>query len=326
MKASGIFIFIILTFLLSSAVFSQNPFDLAHRIKTEFDTTQGFSDSLKVIDPSITDQWDPDSESIRYPMDTASRVIERFKSDKDDAKILPESPSTLKPPEEKAVTESPPKIRKDKSESHNLLLLIFLVCSIFLALIILADRSVLNKLFRALINDNFLNFFMREQKGGTSLQLFFLHLFFIINLGILAYFFADNILNLQTDFRLWQCILAVGGIYLVRHFSMIYLKLFVKAGKEINQFYFTIIIFNIFLGLLVFPLNALAAFGPDIISNTAIYISLFFLIIFYLVRQLRGLFIGSKFLADHQFHFFIYLCTVEIAPLLILGKIFVTIS
>ena len=36
---------------------------------------------------------------------------------------------------------------------------------------------------------------------------------------------------------------------------------------------------------------------------------------------LRGLFLASKYLSFHKFHFFMYLCTVEIAPVLVVVKL-----
>ena len=41
----------------------------------------------------------------------------------------------------------------------------------------------------------------------------------------------------------------------------------------------------------------------------------------YIFRSLRGLFVAGRFLAFHKFHFLLYICTVEIAPVLILIKL-----
>jgi hypothetical protein len=43
--------------------------------------------------------------------------------------------------------------------------------------------------------------------------------------------------------------------------------------------------------------------------------------IFYIYRSLRALNIGSKFLVSDQFHFLLYLCTVEVAPVVLLAKL-----
>ncbi|TVQ45163.1 MAG: DUF4271 domain-containing protein [Saprospirales bacterium] len=318
--------FILLFLLLPLCLGSQNPFDLKHRLISPTERTKEFIDTFQTQESLTIDEME-----LTVGIDTVDyneTVEEKPEAEKEKLeKTIEPSEDEDKVNEEEGLAHQKdiaPHIR-DKDESGQMLMFIFLLCTVFLALIIAADRSVLNKLYRSLINDNFLSFFMREQKSGTSLQLFFLHSFFIINLGLLAYFVLHDLIYIDKEIKLWQCIVFIGGIYLVRHVFMTYLNLFAKAEKEINRFYFTIIIFNIFVGLLIFPLNAFAAFAPDIISNTAIYISLVLVILFYITRQLRGLFIGSKFLIDHQFHFFIYLCTVEIAPILVLGKFFTSI-
>jgi hypothetical protein len=45
------------------------------------------------------------------------------------------------------------------------------------------------------------------------------------------------------------------------------------------------------------------------------------LLIFYSYRTLRAFSIGSKFLGSTPFHFLLYLCAVEIMPLVILAKL-----
>nr|MBS0037782.1 DUF4271 domain-containing protein [Saprospiraceae bacterium] len=155
--------------------------------------------------------------------------------------------------------------------------------------------------------------------------MFFLYIFFVVNLGLFAYFFFNGIFSLEREIKLWHCIGGVGLIYLARYFFTQYQLLFIKARKELRQFYFTIVIFNIFIGLVIFPLNAFAAFASSVSGGVAMYIGLFMVVAIYLLRQFRGLFIGSKFLINNQFHFFIYLCTVEIAPMVILGKFFISI-
>ena len=323
--------FILLFLLLPLCLWGQNPFDLTHRLGAPIDTTEKITDttpteeSMQIdeveVDMDLDTVEHPEEEEIPEVTDTPEIEVKKSEEtiDKPDEQVKVDAKEEVADQKDVALSF------RNKDESSQMLLFIFLLCTVFLALIIAADRSVLNKLYRSLINDNFLSFFMREQKSGTSLQLFFLHSFFIINLGLLAYFVLHDVIYIDKSIKLWQCIVFIAGIYLLRHVFMNYLKLFARAEKEINRFYFTIIIFNIFVGLLIFPLNAFAAFAPDIISNTAIYISFFLVILFYITRQLRGLFIGSKFLIDHQFHFFVYLCTVEIAPILVLGKFFTSI-
>jgi hypothetical protein len=49
---------------------------------------------------------------------------------------------------------------------------------------------------------------------------------------------------------------------------------------------------------------------------------LILIILFYISRQLRGLFIAMPYIFSYKFHFLLYLCTIEIAPLAVLYKFF----
>lgn len=313
---------------------SQNPFDLKHRMGK--DTSSLISDTLKVGESTvdtpilekmvtIPDEIVGDTLGSEIPADTIEEEADPadafFEEAEPDVDI--DDPDGV---EESGKIEVVREVPGDREERSNFLLLIFLIIFLLLALVIAVDRSVMDKVYRALINDNFLNFFLREQKGGTSLQLFFLYIVFVVNLGLFVFLLCEKMLDLSVEIKLWQTTAGVAIIYLGRFLFLRYLKLFVEAKKEIGQFHFTIFIFNIFLGLMIFPINAFAAFAPEMLSTAALYIGVFMIISVFLLRQLRGLFIGSKYLITNQFHFFIYLCTVEIAPLAIMGKFFISIS
>jgi len=91
--------------------------------------------------------------------------------------------------------------------------------------------------------------------------------------------------------------------------------------NEASLYNLTITIFGIVTSLVLFVANLFLMYASENLAPTIIYITLGILAIIYLFRAVRGLSVGSKFLNHHKFHFFIYLCTVEIAPVLILWKL-----
>jgi hypothetical protein len=74
---------------------------------------------------------------------------------------------------------------------------------------------------------------------------------------------------------------------------------------------------SLFLG----PVNLLIAYAPEGFTPLLINGTLFILALFYVLRSLRGAFIANNYLLYYKFHFLLYLCTVEIAPALVLIKI-----
>ncbi|TVR83670.1 MAG: DUF4271 domain-containing protein [Saprospirales bacterium] len=327
-----LFFFVSVSFALTAD--AQNPFDLQHRLQqdvveelNQLKDTSGVQEIIPREDGVGEDEAIIQKEDT-YPINESELPREIFEGEKLSGEHEQPVEEIHERPDVETEVFKPPSISVDPSEKsdNNFLLFIFLLVSIIIALVVAVDRSIMDRIYRSLINHNFLNYFLREQKGSTSLQLLFLFIVFLVNMGLFVLFLAREALNWPVDIKLWQTTGLVTLIYLGRYIFTGYLSLFVGARKELRQFYFTIYIFNIFLGLVLFPLNAFIAFAPDILASSAMYLALAMVIMLYFLRQLRGLFIGSKYLITNQFHFFIYLCTVEIAPLVLLGKFFISIS
>jgi len=161
----------------------------------------------------------------------------------------------------------------------------------------------------------------KETKGGFIFYLF-LYMLFFLSAGIFVFQVATYYKSISYEFiNLVYCTLGIILFFLSKHFILKFLELIFPISKEIKQYSFTIIIFSIILGILLIPFNVFIAFAQNSMTYSGIIAAFIVVIAVYLFRSLRGLFIGSKFLSFHKFHFFMYLCAVEIAPLLILVKL-----
>ena len=112
--------------------------------------------------------------------------------------------------------------------------------------------------------------------------------------------------------------------YFIKHAVLRAIGFIFPVQKEISYYSFTIIAFNIFLGIALLPINSLISFSNDKVANICLYLGVIFFLLLYCIRQLRGMFLAANYLTFQKFHFFVYLCTVEIAPILILTKIIFT--
>ena len=72
------------------------------------------------------------------------------------------------------------------------------------------------------------------------------------------------------------------------------------------------------------PANILIAYAPQTMTSSLVYAAIGLVGLVYLFRSLRGLFIANRFLLFHKFHFLLYICTVEIAPIIIFLKLLQT--
>ncbi|MDV7393473.1 DUF4271 domain-containing protein, partial [Arthrospira platensis SPKY1] len=91
--------------------------------------------------------------------------------------------------------------------------------------------------------------------------------------------------------------------------------------KETRLYNFTIIIFTIMLGVLLLGLNMFIAYMPAAYTQGFVYAAFAAIASLYLFRALRGLIIGQQFVYTYLFHFLLYLCAVEIAPVVVLARL-----
>jgi hypothetical protein len=76
------------------------------------------------------------------------------------------------------------------------------------------------------------------------------------------------------------------------------------------------------MGLLSLPFVALMAYAPQVLTPVVAYLGIASMAIVFGYRIFRGVVAGSDCILLHKFHFLLYLCSVEIAPLLIGMKYF----
>lgn len=184
-------------------------------------------------------------------------------------------------------------------------------------------RSIIQKAYRSFLNDNFLNQMHREQIGLIAWPYMVLYLVFFIQLGSFIYLSGLE-RGWFEDQDHWQnlglVIAGVAGLIILKHLALIVIGNLYPIGKETGQYSFSIVIFGIIAGLVLTPFNLLLAYGPESIRPILVLSGLIMLLLIYLYRSIRGVLIGGRFIAQHQFHFLLYICTIEIAPILWLFK------
>lgn len=203
----------------------------------------------------------------------------------------------------------------------GLLVLMFAILTLSVA----ANRSAVGKAWRGFLNDNAMTQAQREATGLVgSTPYYLLYLNFLLNMGLFIFlvtrFFTQDKFN-NTAFLL-LCLVGSVLAFLSKHVILAIVRFLFPVATEINRYNFLVIIFNCVLGLFLVPFNFMIAFGAEgFYQGLLVFWVLGLVSIFYIYRSLRALNIGSKFLVSDQFHFLLYLCTVEVAPVLLLTKL-----
>jgi len=225
------------------------------------------------------------------------------------------------------LVKKPIPITSKKTANPNFLFVTISILLLFLTMLVVLNRSLLANIYRAILSDTFLKSVYRFQNNSQTLSYGLFYLFFILNAGLFLflllkqmkvdYFSSDPIL-------FFVCVGIIASVYLVRHLVLKIIGVIFPVTKEVGYFNFTILAFNIFLGIALLPINGLISFSGDYIATLCLYIGVIIFVILYSIRQLRGMLLAANFLTYQKFHFIIYLCTVEIAPVIILAKLIFT--
>ena len=188
-----------------------------------------------------------------------------------------------------------------------------------------ANRSAVGKAWRGFLNDNALNLAQREASGIVgSTPYYMLYVNFLLNAGVFI-FLVTRIFQDQAFNNLPFLLICMGGAilaFLSKHVMVNGVSYLFSKEPESRRYNFLIIIFNCVLGLFLVPFNFLIAFSAK--GDYQVLLAFWMLglvTIFYAYRSLRSLSVGIKILSSDPFHFLLYLCTVEIAPVLLLVKL-----
>jgi hypothetical protein len=283
-----------------------NPFELADRIAE----VQAAGGQLAINVDANNPFEIPESSRVQPSTATNNATIGEA------AKPLPPPPPRVNP--FKTIFSS-----MDKRPTHFMLFVVLFALLLYLAFLATVFRTAVSKVLGAFLNDNAMGQFYREQGDRISPPVIFLYILFVVSLGVFAYLVLNRVgIDAGRPFTtLMLCFGGVFGIVLLRHFLLKIIAAIFPFYRELNQYQFTISVFHQALGLILVPLVIFMAFSPQKIQLTAFILSLSVIALTYIYRSVRGLAIAGKYIAYHKFHFLLYLCAVEIAPVLLLIKL-----
>lgn len=197
----------------------------------------------------------------------------------------------------------------------------------FFTYLLQAHRADIKKNLHSFLNPRSAIQQYREQKNSLSLSAVLSYLLFGWSMGSFI-FLTNNLLfpepNTASEWAIPSLTISIFGLlglYLLKHLQLKVITLIFPFSQQVEYYNFLIANTNKLIGLFLTPLLFLCAYLPEEIRPAMIYMSLFVLGLIYLYRTGQGILSAGEIILFHKFHFFIYLCTVEIAPILILLKL-----
>lgn len=178
-------------------------------------------------------------------------------------------------------------------------------------------------LFRLFLQSGFLQKHAKEVISQNNLPSLLFNLLFILSGGLFISFIAMHYQWVKVPFWLllgYSC--AALAIVYIGKFLFIHFSGWVFNAKEAAVTY-TIIVFlvNKILGIILIPVLLILAFAVGTVVNEMITVFLWLLIVLLAYRYLVSFNVVRSSIKVNPIHFFIYLCAVEVLPILIIYKL-----
>lgn len=201
----------------------------------------------------------------------------------------------------------------------------------YLLIFLLVVFGVFRQLFPKYFSDLFRVFFrttlkqtqIREQLIQTPLPSLMLNLFFVISAGLyitflLEYYKINPVDNFWRMF--FYCCIGLSVAYMIKFLGLKMAGWVFGIQESADAYIFIVFIINKMIGILLLPLLILLAFSKGGVYSVSITVSWCLLAGLYLYRIILTYSVVRNQIKVNPFHFFLYFCAFEIAPLLLVYR------
>lgn len=204
--------------------------------------------------------------------------------------------------------------------------LFYLIIGIFLllAIIRLGFQKYFSDLFRAFFSPTLSQRQLREQLSQTPFPALLLNLFFSFSAGIYLYLvlrYSNYMAGDKPLYLIGVFVLLFIIIYLVKYILLRFSGWLFGQPEIMDGYIFTLYLINKIMGIILLPFILILAFSSPLLAKITLDISIFIIILLFVYRYFRVYSMAESHITFSKFHFFIYLCSFEVAPVLILGKL-----
>jgi hypothetical protein len=212
-------------------------------------------------------------------------------------------------------------LRKINGKELLFYLLVFLL--IFFALLKRLFPKYFEDLFRLFFRTTLKQRQLREQLLQMPLPSLILNGFFVVSCGLYITFLLQHFkLNPVNNFWLLflYCCFGLSAIYLVKFIGLKVLGWLFSKKEVADSYIFIVFIVNKMIGILLLPVLFILAFSLGKAYTMGITISWCLVVALLVYRFILTFSAIHNQIKVNPFHFFLYLCAFEIAPLLLVYK------
>lgn len=192
-----------------------------------------------------------------------------------------------------------------------------------LALVKTAFGRYLSNLFRVFFRASLKAKQIREQLLQTPLASLLLNIHFVAAAALLVTFLLEKRGAAAPGFW-WTYLYSFGAIsliYIVKHLILNFLGWSLRLKSSTDTYIFIVFLCNKVLGIMLLPILMLLAFAGEPLLTVAETLALVAVGGILLYRYISAYGFITQELNASRFHFFLYLCAFEVAPLLLIYKV-----
>jgi hypothetical protein len=195
---------------------------------------------------------------------------------------------------------------------------------LLLALVKTAFGKYFQNLFAVFFRASMKQKQIREQLLQTPLASLLLNLLFVAVGGLYAAFIIHN-RGGSHGINFWllygYCAAGLALVYLGKFFVLKVLGWTLRMTASTDTYIFIVFLCNKILGIFLLPVLLAAAFGDAGTVTVAMTVSYVLVIGIFLYRYISAYGYINREVRTSRFHFFLYLCAFEVAPLLLIYKV-----
>ncbi|TYA70041.1 DUF4271 domain-containing protein [Seonamhaeicola marinus] len=208
--------------------------------------------------------------------------------------------------------------------SNELFTVLLVIGLVFVAIAKLSSPKRFNDFVYVIGNSKYLKIYSKDQKFFDRFDaLLFCNLIICASVFIyLIYGYAYDVKQISSEV-LFKIVFGIGSLILIKVLLERLVASLFEFDKLMDDYQFQKISYKNYLGLLLLPINAIILYNVDL-SLPLIYIMIIFLLIVNIIGVITSFKTHQSFIKHHFFYFILYLCALEIAPYVILYKVFLT--
>lgn len=222
----------------------------------------------------------------------------------------------------KVVTYDVQQMNHRESNTVGLFILFFLLA--LLTYVKTAFGKDLEEMLQSFANRNIAMQFFRTRTEELTFSSFLLQVNFIVVLSLYMHFFLLRHYltdTLQTAPSIFFLIILFTLFYLIKIITIRVLGEVFEAQEISDEYIFNFSIVCKTLGLTLIPALFIFYVAPEKYFDFIFAVTLLMIFGFIVLFVLRGLSTGYKMMYKSVYHFFLYVCVVEISPIFLLFKL-----